>query len=142
VQRNVQIKTRIVEQDEREKTGERALLNFGHTVGHAIERAADYRGISHGEAVSLGIVAACDISMKKAGLAKNDREAIVDLLRKYQLPTKLPAKFPREKIFNALKVDKKFEGGEIRFIVIPKIGAAQLSREVTIEDIREAIANL
>ena len=79
VRRNVEIKAEFVAADERDRTGERALLNFGHTVGHAIERAGDYRELLHGEAVSLGIVAACDISMRKAGLpedaASEDRRA-------------------------------------------------------------------
>ena len=68
IKRNIQIKSRIVAKDERDRTGERALLNFGHTVGHAIERAGNYRKFLHGEAVSLGIVAACAISVKRAGL--------------------------------------------------------------------------
>ncbi len=68
IKRNIQIKSRIVAKDERDRTGQRALLNFGHTVGHAIERAGNYRKFLHGEAVSLGIVAACAISVKRAGL--------------------------------------------------------------------------
>src|SRR4029077_7976350 len=68
IKRNVQIKSRIIAQDERDRTGQRALLNFGHTVGHAIERAGNYRKFLHGEAVSLGIVAASAISVRKAGL--------------------------------------------------------------------------
>jgi 3-dehydroquinate synthase len=139
VRRNVKIKARIIANDERDRNGERALLNFGHTVGHGVERAADYQGISHGEAVSLGMIVACDVSMKKAGLSQNQRDAIVDLLRKFGLPTELPANFPRQKIFDALKFDKKFEHGQIRFVVTPKIGSAKLSRDVTMDDIRAAV---
>ncbi|PYL54163.1 MAG: 3-dehydroquinate synthase [Verrucomicrobia bacterium] len=139
IQRNVEIKARIISNDEQDRNGERALLNFGHTVGHGIERATEYQGISHGEAVSLGMVAACEVSMKKAGLSQNQRDAIVDLLRKFGLPTKLPTNFPRGKIFDALKFDKKFEHGQIRFVVTPKIGSANLSREVTMEDISRKI---
>jgi len=142
IQRNVQIKSRIVAKDEVDRTGERALLNFGHTIGHAIERAFDYQRISHGEAVSLGMVAACEVSIKKAGLSQNQRDAIVDLLGKFQLPTKLPANFPRQRIFHALKFDKKFESGEIRFVVALKIGSANLSSDVTLEDIRAAVEAL
>jgi 3-dehydroquinate synthase len=142
IQRNVKIKSRFVAKDELDRTGERALLNFGHTVGHGIERATDYQGISHGEAVSLGMVAACEVSMKKAGLLEKQRDAIVDLLRKFKLPTKLPTGFPRQKIFDALKFDKKFEHGEIRFVVTPRIGSATLSRDVTMEDIRAAVEGL
>jgi 3-dehydroquinate synthase len=79
IKRNVQIKSGIVAKDERDRTGQRALLNFGHTVGHAIERAGNYRKFLHGEAVSLGIVAACAISVKRAGLPADQRAAIVDL---------------------------------------------------------------
>lgn len=142
IQRNVEIKAGIIAQDERDQKGERALLNFGHTIGHAIERAADYREISHGEAVSLGMVAACEISMRRAGLAREERDAVVDLLQKSNLPTRLPAGFPREKVFDAVKFDKKFEAGKIRFVVTPKIGSAKLSRDVSMEDIRAAVEAL
>src|SRR5437763_12177481 len=142
IERNIQIKSRIVAKDERDRTGERALLNFGHTVGHAIERAGNYRKFLHGEAVSLGIVAACAISMKKAGLPADQRNAIVSLLQRYELPTRLPPTFPREKIFDALKFDKKFEDGKIRFVVTPRIGLARVTSAVTLDDIREAGSQL
>ena len=128
IRRNIQIKSKIVAKDERDQTGERALLNFGHTVGHAIERAGDYRKFLHGEALSLGIVAACAISTNKAGLSADQRDAIVDLLEKFKLPIKLPKNFPRQKIVEALKFDKKFESGKVRFVVTPKIGAAHVTR--------------
>lgn len=142
IKRNIQIKSRIVAKDERDRTGQRALLNFGHTVGHAIERAGNYRKFLHGEAVSLGIVAACAISVKRAGLPPNQRAAIVDLLERFGLPTSLPPKFPRKKIFDALKFDKKFEAGKIRFILTPRIGTAHVADNVTLNDIREAVQAL
>ena len=142
VRRNIKIKSKIVAQDEYDRTGKRALLNFGHTVGHAIERAGNYRKFLHGEVVSLGIVAACAISMKRAGLPADQRDAIVDLLQRFELPTCLQKNFPRKKIFHALKFDKKFEGVKIRFVVTPRIGTAHVSRDVTIEDIRDAIDEL
>ena len=142
IRRNIEIKAGIVAKDEFDRSGDRAVLNFGHTVGHAIERAGNYREHLHGEAISLGIVAACAVSMKKAGLPKNQRDAIVDLLKKFELPTRLPADFPREKIFEALPRDKKFEGGKVRFVVTSAIGSAVLSSDVTTEDIREGIAQL
>jgi 3-dehydroquinate synthetase len=88
------------------------------------------------------MVAACDVSIKKAGLPEKQRNAIVDLLQKFALPTKLPPNFPRQKIFDALKFDKKFERGEIRFVVTSKIGSAKLSRDVTMDDIRTAVETL
>jgi 3-dehydroquinate synthase len=142
IKRNIKIKSRIVAKDERDQTGERALLNFGHTVGHAIERAGNYRKFLHGEALSLGIVAACTISIKGAGLPPRQRNAVIELLQRFELPTCLPKNFPREKTFNALKFDKKFESGKIRFVVTPRIGVARVSRDVTMEDICEAIGAL
>lgn len=139
INRNVEIKARIVEQDEREKTGGRALLNFGHTIGHGIERAGNYHSLLHGEAISLGMIAAADISTKKAGLARDQHDRIADLLTKFGLPTRLPKDFPRARIFDALKFDKKFVDGEIRFVVTPNIGSAYLSSDLTIEDIRAAV---
>jgi len=142
VHRNVRIKSRIIAKDEYDRTGKRAVLNFGHTVGHALERAGNYRKLLHGEALSLGIVAACAISIKRAGLPSKQRELVVNLLRRFDLPTKLPRNFARQKIFDALKFDKKFEGGKVRFVVTPKIGAAHMSPKVTMGDICEAIEEL
>jgi 3-dehydroquinate synthase len=142
IKRNIQIKSRIVAKDERDRTGQRALLNFGHTVGHAIERAGNYRKFLHGEAVSLGIVAACAISVKKAGLRPDQRAAIVDLLERFGLPTRLPPNFPRKKIVDAIGFDKKFEGGKVRFVVTPRIGTARITNDVTLNDIREAVKQL
>ena len=142
IKRNVQIKSSIVAKDERDRTGQRALLNFGHTVGHAIERAGNYRKFLHGEAVSLGIVAACAISVKRAGLPADQRATIVDLLARFRLPTRLPPKFSRKKILEAVKFDKKFESGQVRFVVTPHIGAAHVADDVTLNDIREAVEQL
>ena len=142
IRRNIEIKSSIVARDERDRTGERALLNFGHTVGHAIEQAGNYEQFLHGEAISLGMVAACAVSAKKAGLPKDQREAIVDLLRVFELPVRLPLNFPREKLFDALVFDKKFEDRKVRFVVSSTIGSAHLSSDVTLNDIREAVAEL
>src|SRR3977135_3372714 len=124
IRRNVEIKAAIVAADEREKTGERALLNFGHTIGHAIERAGNYREFLHGEAVSLGMGAASEISVRKAGLSEAERERIVRTLEAFELPTRLPANFPKEKILAAVPLDKKFARGDVRFVVVPTIGSA------------------
>jgi 3-dehydroquinate synthase len=140
--RNIEIKSKVVATDERDRTGDRVLLNFGHTVGHAIEAAGKYEQFGHGEAVSLGIVAACAISTRKAGLPKEQRNVIVDLLKKFELPTRLPLNFPRETILDAIKSDKKFEGGKVRFVVTSAIGSARLADDVSLEDIHEAIAQL
>jgi 3-dehydroquinate synthase len=142
VRRNVEIKAEFVAADEHAENGERALLNFGHTVGHAVEQAGDYRELLHGEAVSLGIVAACNISARKAGLADAQRMEIIALLEKFDLPTRLPSNIAREKILRALALDKKFERGQVRFVVTPGIGSARLTNDVTMEDICEAVERL
>ena len=139
---NVEIKAEFVAADERDENGRRALLNFGHTVGHAIEQAGDYRVLLHGEAVSLGIVAACDISVRRAGLADTQRQKIVSSLEQHDLPTRLPPNISRDKILRALPFDKKFERGKVRFVVTPEIGSARLTSDVTMDDIREAVSKL
>src|SRR5213078_1326069 len=90
IKRSIKIKSKIVAKDERDQTGERALLNFGHTIGHAIERAGGYRKFLHGEALSLGIIPACAVSIKRAGLPSKQRDAVIDVLRRFDLPTCLP----------------------------------------------------
>ncbi|HEY2614982.1 MAG TPA: 3-dehydroquinate synthase [Chthoniobacterales bacterium] len=142
VRRNVEIKASIIAADDREVSGDRMLLNFGHTVGHAIERAGNYRDFLHGEAVSLGIVAACEISMRKAGLSEIEREKIVRTLKAFDLPTRLPAEFPREKVLEAIRFDKKFERGKVRFVVTPAIGSVQVATDVTMEEIAAAVGKL
>ena len=80
--------------------------------------------------------------MKKAGLPPDQRGAIVDLLRRFNLPTELPRSFPRKRILDAVKFDKKFEGGKVRFVVTPRIGTARITNDVTFDDIREAVKQL
>jgi 3-dehydroquinate synthase len=141
IRRNIAIKARIVSVDDRETSGERSLLNFGHTVGHGIERATGFK-IPHGDCVSIGMIAACAISIKRAGLAAKQRDEVVDLLKKSSLPTQLPPEVDREKIIGAIAHDKKFLAGKILFVVTPKIGEAHVSTDVTADDIREAIDDL
>jgi 3-dehydroquinate synthase len=131
-----------VTRDEHDRSGDRAILNFGHTVGHAIERAAEYGALLHGEAVSLGMVAACDVSVRRAGLSETEREKVVSALSAAGLPTKLPADFPRDRILPALRSDKKFEQGQVRFVVTPRLGEAHLATDVTLEHIAAAVALL
>ncbi len=142
VSQNIEIKARIVSDDEEDRSGKRAILNFGHTIGHGIERAGNYRDFFHGEAIALGMVAAARISVKRAGLTKDEADAIEQLLDSYFLPIKLPASLDRREILKAVMADKKFESGQVRFVVTPKIGSAYLSSDVTIADIQEAIAEL
>jgi len=142
VERNIAIKAAIVAADERERNDVRSLLNFGHTIGHAIEYAAGYGNMLHGEAISLGILAAAQISVRRAGLSLGEAERIRAALQAHDLPVVLPADFPRDKILAALPRDKKFENGRVRFVVAHEIGRASVADNVTMEDLRGTVAEL
>ena len=142
IRRNVEIKAAIVAADEHETTGERALLNFGHTVGHAIENAAGYGRFLHGEAISLGLVAACRLSVQKAGLSGVEADLVLERLAHFKLPLRLPADIATDDLMAALRTDKKFAAGAVRFVLTPRLGEAFVSKEVTHGDIREAIEAL
>ncbi len=142
IARNIAIKAAIVSQDEHELTGLRALLNFGHTVGHAIENVAGYGEFLHGEAISLGLCAALEISTRKYGLPTHDSAKVRDKLASYQLPLHLSANLGTEALLAAAMRDKKFAGGKIRFVVVPKLGEAFVADDVTEEDLRAAIEAL
>src|SRR5687768_7202941 len=114
IQRNAALKVRVVKQDEFEK-GERRLLNFGHTLGHALENMYE---LSHGQAISIGMTYASVISEKIAGFKEADR--VAKLISQYDLPTYL--EFDRKKVFDVLKMDKKREKNEINYVLLEKIG--------------------
>ncbi len=139
IARNVAIKAAIVSEDEFETKGMRALLNFGHTIGHAIEASAGYGELLHGEAISLGIRAALNLSEKHAGLSSGDSNALLTLLAAFRLPLILPEKITTPQILEKLGRDKKFDHGAIRFVLLRGLGDAFVSDAVTREDIVEAV---
>lgn len=140
--RNLAIKARVVEEDERETAGTRALLNFGHTVGHGIEASLPYGEMLHGEAISLGIRAALFLSEKINGFAPQDSQRILNFLQTFQLPLVLDDHISTETVMAKLQRDKKFSGGSIKFVLLTSAGAAEVSDLVTLEDIREAVLHL
>ncbi|MFN0128624.1 MAG: 3-dehydroquinate synthase [Verrucomicrobiales bacterium] len=142
VARNVAIKASIVAADERETTGLRALLNFGHTIGHGIEASAGYGQLLHGEAISLGLLAALRLSEQVAGLDPSDSGKIAALLRRYDLPQRLPPSIQTSDVMEKLARDKKFKAGSIRFVLLRALGEAYVSADVTGEQIREAVEAL
>ena len=142
VARNIAIKAAIVADDEREQTGTRALLNFGHTVAHAIENVAGYGRFLHGEAVSLGLAAALEVSQRKAGLPAADAQRVRDKLAAFGLPLALPSDLTTDALLAAARRDKKFDGGQIRFVVAPQIGHAYVAQDVSEDDLRAAIEAL
>lgn len=113
------IKKEIVEQDENEN-GKRRLLNFGHTIGHAIEKLSNYK-ISHGEAVAIGIVIESHISMQLKQLPENSFNRILKIFETYDLPLKLP-QFSVDEILSAMTLDKKSLDGKPRFVLLKEIG--------------------
>ena len=139
IARNIAIKARVVEEDEQELSGTRALLNFGHTIGHGIEASVPYGELLHGEAISLGMKAAVYLSQKLSTLSESDGERIVKLLEFFELPLTLPEKISTDLVMQKLVTDKKFVSGSIKFVLLDKLGSAYVSDEVTEADLREAI---
>jgi 3-dehydroquinate synthase len=137
VRRSCELKAAIVATDERE-AGARALLNFGHTFGHAIESGAGYGAWLHGEAVAAGMVMASELSMRLGHLQKGDVARVRDLIRRAGLPVAGPALAP-ERMLELMAVDKKAAKGKVRFIVLEAIGRAALRADPGEAPVREAI---
>ncbi len=123
IRRSCEIKADIVRQDERESTGLRAILNFGHTFGHAIEAGLGYGEWLHGEAVGCGMVMAADLSRRMGWLDKKSCERIQRLVEKAGLPVAAPA-LGTDQWVELMQVDKKNVGGEIQFVLLRKLGKA------------------
>jgi 3-dehydroquinate synthase len=132
IQRNAIIKTKVVQQDEFEK-GERRLLNFGHTLGHALENQYE---LLHGQAVSIGMTYACHISEQLTGFKQTEK--VVSVLDKYELPTY--ASFDKQKVFNVLKMDKKREKKEMNYVLLEKIGKGVV-RQIELKTLEQIINN-
>ena len=132
IRRCVEIKAAVVSNDEFEtkKEGGRALLNLGHTFGHAIEAVAGFGTYLHGEAVAIGLVMAARLSAKLGQCTEADVIAVEKTLAAYNLPTKLHSPLSVEKLMDAMKRDKKIRSGKLRFIVMQGVGAAQSTEEV------------
>jgi len=136
--RSAEIKARIVGEDERD-TGRRNILNFGHTIGHALETVSNFK-LSHGEAVSIGMTAAGRISLKLGMPDAAGLKRLTDLLRRAGLPTQLPD-LSIEAILEAIQHDKKISKGKLKFVVLQSIGNAAISDAVTLDMIKESLLN-
>ena len=139
---NASIKARIVAEDQFETTGTRVLLNFGHTLGHAIESVAGYGTLSHGECVSIGMIAALDLSVRLAGLPQAQADRVKAVITVCGLPISVPRELDEAAILNALGRDKKFDRGAIRFVLTKELGTAFVSNKVTLDDVTQALRNL
>ena len=137
--RSCTVKRLVVEKDPTEQ-GDRALLNFGHTIGHAIEKAKGFE-LYHGECVALGAVAAAYISWKRELLTMEEYYEVRDMFVPFYLPISVDNIDPQE-ILRLTKSDKKMESGNIKFVLLKKIGKAVLDRTVTDEEILAAIEEI
>jgi 3-dehydroquinate synthase len=125
VQRSCEIKARVVAADERE-SNQRAILNFGHTFGHAIEAGLGYGQWLHGEAVACGMVLASDLSARLGLVSREFVDRLRRLCERAGLPVRAPSLGGAERWLDLMRVDKKAEGGSLRFVVIEAIGRASL----------------
>ncbi|MFO1362651.1 MAG: 3-dehydroquinate synthase [Burkholderiales bacterium] len=137
VKRSVEIKAAVVALDERE-TGPRALLNFGHTFGHAIEAGLGYGAWLHGEAVAAGMVMAAELSVRLGTLERTAADRLRRLLERAGLPVAGPALGP-ERYLDLMAVDKKAEAGRIRFILLDRLGEARIAGSVPADALRATL---
>lgn len=137
--RSCNIKRDVVERDPREK-GERALLNFGHTIGHAIEKLSDFQ-LYHGECVGLGIAAASYLSFKNGFIDKDTHNKVEDVLQRFGLSTFIEGYHAKE-VLQATKSDKKMVGSKVKFILLHAIGDAFIYQDLTEEEILEGIRHV
>ncbi|MEY2428034.1 MAG: 3-dehydroquinate synthase [Verrucomicrobiota bacterium] len=139
VARCCEIKAEVVREDETE-SGLRVILNFGHTIGHALEAISRYGKYLHGEAIAIGQVAAARLSARVSGLSKDSVERIAKLFREAGLPTELRlSAVERKGLFSAMQLDKKVSNGEIKFVLARRIGTVEFGRRVPMPLIGEVI---
>ncbi len=137
VERCCATKARIVAADEREQ-GQRALLNLGHTFGHAIETASGYGTVLHGEAVAIGMVMAADLSYRLGWTSLTDVERLRDLLQALDLPTRCPP-IPPEQFLALMQRDKKVLNNRLRLVLLKPLGQAIITADVPPEPLQETL---
>ncbi len=138
IKRSCEIKADVVSRDEKEE-GLRAILNFGHTVGHAIETVTDYKRFLHGEAIAIGMCSAVDLALRLKIIKNKDVKRIKDLIKKYKLPTQIPEDIDVSDIINAMELDKKVKSKRLRFVLPEAIGKVRIVDDVDREIIREVL---
>ncbi|RWX50558.1 3-dehydroquinate synthase, partial [Candidatus Electrothrix marina] len=137
IARCCEIKAWVVEQDEREG-GLRRILNFGHTIGHAVEAASDFQLI-HGKSVAIGMCAAAKLAVRTGCLAEQDACAIQDLIERYELPRSIPAELDRQLIKKYLLNDKKTIAGRVFYVLPEAIGKVMITNQVSAHDVDAVI---
>jgi 3-dehydroquinate synthase len=138
IRRSCEIKASVVSKDERE-SGLRSILNFGHTIGHAIETATGYREYLHGEAVAIGMCLEARLSSMLTFIDNNTVLRIKALLDSYGLPSEMPSDIDIEHILSSMELDKKAVAGELRFILPEKIGKVRIHKGVSDKLLRDLL---
>ena len=135
--RSCENKQYIVERDPNEK-GERALLNFGHTIGHAIEKLMNFQ-LLHGECVSIGMVGAAYISYLRKHITETELEEIKSVIQSFHLPIFVDVNLDKNTVLDITKNDKKMDAGKIKFIILESIGHAVIDSSITEDELLQGI---
>jgi 3-dehydroquinate synthase len=141
VARCCRLKADVVERDEREVTGLRAVLNYGHTFAHAFETVAGYGAWLHGEAVAVGMVCAAQLAVRRGLLTAETAERQARLLGALELPTK-PEPWDVEELLAIMRSDKKARAGRLRFVLPSRLGAAALVEDIAEDDVRQVLRSV
>ncbi len=139
IKRSCEIKADVVSKDERE-AGLRAILNFGHTVGHAVETLTGYKKFLHGEAIAIGMCAAAEIAVKMGIFSEKEAGHIKELVEMYNLPSGIPEELGDSDMINAMEIDKKAKAGKLMFILPEAMGRVRIEEDVEKEMIKEVLA--
>jgi 3-dehydroquinate synthase len=139
--RSCQAKAHVVSKDEKE-AGLRAILNYGHTIGHAVESLTGYRVVNHGEAVAIGMIAAGEIAVRMNLWDRACTERQFDLIRKAGLPAHLPNNLNIEDILDILQTDKKVKAGKVQFVLPTQLGAAIVTDQVPTDLIHQVLKQM
>jgi 3-dehydroquinate synthase len=138
IKRSCEIKAEVVSRDERE-AGLRAILNYGHTIGHAVETATAYTRYLHGEAVAMGMCAEAELA-RTLGITDSEQVALIKgLIDSYGLPSEMPADMDTEALMGAMELDKKALAGTLRFTLPEKVGKVRVNEPVDREKVRAAL---
>lgn len=146
ISRCASIKADIVSRDELELIGLRAILNYGHTIGHALETLTEYQGLSHGEAVAIGMVAAARLSYRLGHLSETDKERQIRVIEQIGLPIAIPEIKDKQatinKILQMLRYDKKAVAGKLKFVLAKSIGEVMVTDKVTEKDVQAVLEEM
>ncbi|HLO48928.1 MAG TPA: 3-dehydroquinate synthase, partial [Kamptonema sp.] len=141
LKKSCQAKADVVSKDERE-SGLRAILNYGHTIGHAVESLTGYKVVNHGEAVGIGMVAASGLALELGMWDSDSDKRQLALIEKAGLPIKLPSGLDIEAILDTLQTDKKVKDGKVRFVLPTQIGTVSITDRVDAEVIRLVLGRM